>query len=52
MEYVLHWIAETVEFRGRMIARGFRTEVTGIAMHKRNEPGFARFDVFVLNDWR
>lgn len=36
----------------RMIARGFRTELTGIAMHKPNEPGFARPDVFVLNDWR
>lgn len=36
----------------RMIARGFCTDVTGIAMHKPNEAGFARADVFVLNDWR
>jgi N-acetylglutamate synthase-like GNAT family acetyltransferase len=36
----------------QMIARGFRTQQTGIAMHKPNEPGFARPDVFVLNDWR
>ena len=36
----------------QMIARGFRTEITGIAMHKPNEPGFARPDVFVLNDLR
>ncbi len=37
---------------GQMIARGFRTQITGIAMHKPNEAGFARPDVFVLNDWR
>ncbi len=36
----------------RMIARGFRTEITGIAMHKPNEAGFSRPDVFVLNDLR
>lgn len=36
----------------RMIARGFRTEITGLAMHKPNEPGYNRPDVFVLDDWR
>lgn len=36
----------------RMIARGFRTESTGIAMHRPNEPGYNRPDVFVLDDWR
>jgi len=36
----------------RMIARRFRTESTGVVMHKPNEPGYNRPDVFVLDDWR
>lgn len=36
----------------RMIARRFRTEITGIVMHKPNEPGYNRPNVFVLDDWR
>jgi predicted N-acetyltransferase YhbS len=36
----------------RMLARGFRTEITGVAMHKPNQPGYNRPDVFVLDDWR
>lgn len=36
----------------RMIARGFRTEVTGLAMHKPNQAGYNRPDIFVLDDWR
>lgn len=36
----------------RMIARNFRTEITGVAMHKPNQPGYNRPDVFVLDDWR
>lgn len=36
----------------RMIARGFRTEITGVAMHKPNQPSYSRPDVFVLDDWR
>jgi predicted N-acetyltransferase YhbS len=36
----------------RMLARGFRTEVTGVAMHRPNQPGYNRPDVFVLDDWR
>lgn len=36
----------------QMMARQFRTEVTGIAMHRPNEPGYHRPDVFVLDDWR
>jgi predicted N-acetyltransferase YhbS len=35
-----------------MVARQFRTEIVGIAMHKPNEPGYHRADVFVLDDWR
>lgn len=36
----------------RMVARRFRTEITGVVMHKPNEPGYNRSDVFVLDDWR
>lgn len=36
----------------RMIARGFRTEILGVAMHKANDPGYSRPDVYVLDDWR
>ncbi|MGL4622408.1 MAG: GNAT family N-acetyltransferase, partial [Chroococcidiopsis sp.] len=36
----------------RMIARSFRTEITGVAMHRPNQPGYHRSDVFVLDDWR
>lgn len=36
----------------RMIARGFRTEITGVAMHKPNEPGYNRPDVYAVDDWR
>lgn len=36
----------------RMIARRFRAEIVGVVMHKPNEPGYNRPDVFVLDDWR
>ncbi|MDX2096403.1 MAG: GNAT family N-acetyltransferase [Leptolyngbyaceae cyanobacterium bins.59] len=36
----------------RMVARQFRTEITGVIMHKPNDPGYGRADVFVLDDWR
>lgn len=36
----------------RMLARRFRTEIIGVAMHKPNEAGYHRPDVFVLDDWR
>lgn len=36
----------------RMLDRGFRTESTGVAMHKPNNVGYSRSDVFVLDDWR
>jgi GNAT superfamily N-acetyltransferase len=35
-----------------MVARGFRTEVQGVTMHRPNEPGYSRPGVFVLDDWR
>lgn len=36
----------------RMIDRGFRTTITGVAMQKPNEPSYNRPDVFALDDWR
>ena len=35
-----------------LLARGFRVDITGIAMHRPNEPGFSRPGCFVLDDWR
>jgi hypothetical protein len=35
-----------------MLARGFRTGVQGVAMHKPDEPGYSRPDVSALDDWR
>lgn len=36
----------------RMLARQFRAEIVGVVMHKPNEVGYNRPDVFVLDDWR
>jgi len=35
-----------------MLAAGFRITLTGIAMHRPNEPGFSRPGAFVIDDWR
>lgn len=35
-----------------LVARGHRTLVHGVAMHRPNEPGFSRPGVYVLDDWR
>lgn len=36
----------------KMLERGFRTDIQGVAMHRANEPGYSRPDVFVIDDWR
>ncbi len=36
----------------RMLARGYRTAIQGIAMHRPNAAGYDRPDVYVLDDWR
>ncbi len=36
----------------RMIARGFRTDLIGVAMHRENHPGYSRPDVYVIDDGR
>src|SRR5262249_30231960 len=35
-----------------MRARGFRTAIQGVALHRPNEPGYSRPDVFAIDDWR
>ena len=35
-----------------MLGRGFRIDMTGIIMHKPNEPGYNRPGVYVIDDWR
>ena len=36
----------------QMAARGFRTEISGVTMHRPNEAGYSRPGVYVLDDWR
>ena len=33
-------------------ARGFRTAIQGVAMHRHNDPGYCRPGVYIVNDWR
>jgi hypothetical protein len=35
-----------------MLARGFRTDIQGVAMHRHNESGYSRAGVHVIDDWR
>jgi GNAT superfamily N-acetyltransferase len=36
----------------RMVARGFRTGMQGVTMHRPNEPGYSHPDAYVIDDWR
>lgn len=36
----------------RLLDRGFRTELQGVAMHRPDGPGYNRPEVHVLDDWR
>lgn len=36
----------------QMKARGFRTAIQGVAMHRGNEPGYCRPGLYILDDWR
>jgi predicted N-acetyltransferase YhbS len=38
-------------YRG-LLRAGFRTDMPGVTMHRPNEPGYDREDVYVLDDWR
>ena len=35
-----------------MLARGFRTAIQGVNMHRRNEPGYCRPGIYAIDDWR
>jgi GNAT superfamily N-acetyltransferase len=35
-----------------LVGRGFRTAIQGVHMHQRNEPGYCRPGVYVIDDWR
>jgi GNAT superfamily N-acetyltransferase len=35
-----------------LVARGFRTEIQGVAMHRHNDPGYCRPGAYVIDDWR
>ena len=35
-----------------MVACGFRADMQGIAMHRPNESGYNRSDVYLIDDWR
>ena len=35
-----------------MVACGFRADIQGIAMHRPNESGYNRPDVYLIDDWR
>jgi GNAT superfamily N-acetyltransferase len=35
-----------------MLARSFRSVYSGVTMHRPNEPGYSRPDVFLIDDWR
>jgi GNAT superfamily N-acetyltransferase len=41
-----------VEAYRAMLARGFRTDLQGVAMHRPNAEGYSRAGVFVIDDWR
>lgn len=40
------------EAYNHLVARGFRTETQGVAMHRWNDPGYCRPGLYVIDDWR
>jgi len=36
----------------RMLGRGFRTDLQGVAMQRPNEPGYNRPGMYLIDDWR
>ena len=36
----------------RLLERGFRTEIQGVAMHRPDDAGYHRPEALVLDDWR
>jgi GNAT superfamily N-acetyltransferase len=35
-----------------LVARGFRTVIQGVTMHRQNDPGYCRPGVYIIDDWR
>jgi GNAT superfamily N-acetyltransferase len=35
-----------------LVARGFRTQIQGVAMHRHDDPGYCRPGAYVIDDWR
>ena len=35
-----------------LLARGFRTDIQGVTMHRSNDPGYSQPGVYVIDDWR
>lgn len=35
-----------------LLARGYRTAIQGVAMHRHNEPGYCRPGAYIIDDWR
>ena len=35
-----------------LVARGFRTEIQGVAMHRHNDPGYCRPGAYIIDDLR
>jgi GNAT superfamily N-acetyltransferase len=35
-----------------LLARGFRADLLGVAMHRPNEPGHSRPNLYIIDDWR
>jgi hypothetical protein len=35
-----------------LVARGFRTEIQGVSMHRHNDAGYCRPGAYVIDDWR
>ncbi len=35
-----------------LVARGFRTELQGVCMHRGNNPGYCRPGAYIIDDWR
>jgi GNAT superfamily N-acetyltransferase len=35
-----------------LVARGYRTTIQGVNMHRHNEPGYCRPGAYVIDDWR
>jgi GNAT superfamily N-acetyltransferase len=40
------------EAYSRLVGRGFRTETQGVAMHRKNDPGYCRPGLYIIDDWR